>query len=271
MRIHLRIGICLILISVFAGFYFTRNIIEQGGSSPANKSSRQADRSPTPDLPAYLLKLCGTELVEAHDGAQKAANLPIWFQNAAKTLAAKGLSWPTPRIGLDDHTLKSNVEEYESRYAPMLESDPEAAVKMLEPLIRYEEDKYIVRTSRAALKESAEANNGIPKSEVYTSMLAELPSRYFSRVIEENLDLYPEPSLVAAVIDEAKRRDPKERFAGLAVVANHKKIDSANRQSAAEILAPALHVTLTGSSIDEINWPSLVSETFPDSESSASY
>jgi hypothetical protein len=258
-RHHLLIGLALTAIAVTAYFYLTQSA-PRTAEPAAQRPVHLAAMDPVPDLPAYLLKLCGPEVIESHGGMTAEGGLPPWFLQAAEILAAKGLKWPAPAVGIDDPILKSNVFEHETRHAPMLATDPEAAVRLLEPLIRYEEEKYLARSWRAALENSAASNNGSADPEVYRNMLAGLPGRYFSRMIGETLERHPDPVLAAIAISESKRRRPEERLAGLAAVIGNRELDFATRESAARTLAPELHVTFDSAQVDGIDWAFEVSE-----------
>lgn len=266
-RHHLLIGILLSSAACISALYLTINhptsqTASHSAQSAASRPLHLAALDSVPNLPAYLLKLCGPEVIETHGGITADGELPAWFLQAAEILAENGLKWPTPKFGMEDPILKSNVHEHETRYAPMLATDPQAAVELLEPLIRYEEQKFLLRSWRAELANSAAENPGNPDLKLYQKILRDLPNRYFSSFIHETLQQNPSPLLAKLAISEAARRNPQERFLGLATVIENRTLDFSTRESAARALAPELHITFDPSKMNEIDWNFEASEYF---------
>jgi hypothetical protein len=216
---------------------------------------------PQPDLPEYLLQLCGPKVLETHGGMTATGEMPDWFQQAAKSLAAQGLKWPRPGVGQNDPIVQHNVREHESQAAPLLATDPAAAVAMMERLIRGEEEKFKARSWRAQLARSA-AEHGTPDPGLYRSMLQDLPGRYFDRMIEETLANHPLADLAGIAIEQALRREEKPRMAGLAAIIRNTSLDLDSREKAARQLAEQLGMSFDPTKLDTVDWTFEVGERF---------
>lgn len=215
---------------------------------------------PTPDLPDYLLTLCGPEVLAVHGGKGPGGAMPDWFREAGRTLAEKGLVWPRPKAGLEDPILLSNVREHESQAMELLATDPSAAVAKMERLIRLEEEKFKTRSWRAALAESAASHQGRPEPGLYQAMLDDSPGPYFEMVIGETLENHPDPRLAEIAIAQALKREPGLRMTGLAAVVRTRQLSFDTREKAARPLAGELGLSFSADDVDGRDWTFEVGE-----------
>jgi hypothetical protein len=225
---------------------------------------------PTPDLPAYLLTLCGPEILAVHGGKGPNGAVPDWFREAGRALAAKGLAWPQPKIGLDDPILMANVREHESRAVELLVTDPADAVAMIERLIRIEEQKFKARSWRAALAKSAASHQGRPESSLYQAMLDDIPEQYFEMIIGETLENHPDAELAEIAVVQALKREPKLRITGLAAVIRTRQLAYGLRENAARTLAGELGLSFSAEDVDGRDWTFEVGERLRTAPSDAS-
>jgi hypothetical protein len=214
----------------------------------------------TPDLPAYLLTLCGPEVLAVHGGKGPGGAMPDWFRDAGRALAEKGLVWPRPKTGLDDPILLANVREHESQAMDLLATDPSAAVAKMESLIRLEEEKFKIRSWRAALVESAASHQGRPEPGLYQAMLDDIPGQYFEMVIGETLENHPDPGLAEIAIAQALKREPRLRMTGLAAVIRTRQLAFDTREKAAQTLAGVLGLSFSADDVDGRDWTFEVGE-----------
>lgn len=210
---------------------------------------------PESELPDYLLQLCGPEVSKNHGG-----EIPEWYRDAARTLADQGLSWPKPRIGLDDPLLLANVREHEAQAAPLLATDPAAAVTMLERLIRYEEEKFQARSWRGELARSAAGHHGRPEPAVFREMLEDLPERYFEMMIEETLGNHPDDALAEIAVAQSLRRGPRPQWTGLAAIIRNRALAFQAREHAARALSRGLDLSFDPNDVDGRDWTFEVGE-----------
>lgn len=229
-------------------------------AGPQERPLHLAALDPTPDLPAYLLTLCGPEVLAVHGGKGPGGAMPDWFLEAGRAMAAKGLVWPRPKTGLDDPILLANVREHESRAAELLATDPAEAVATMERLIRVEEEKFKARSWRAALAESAASHQGRPEPEVYQAMLGDIPGPYFERVIGETLEKHPDAGLAEIAIAQALKREPELRMTGLAAVIRTRQLAFDTREKAARTLAGELTLSFSPGDVDGRDWTFEVGE-----------
>lgn len=263
-RQHLVVGLALGGVILMTAFLLLMQKPQELGrppqAGPVERPIHLAALDPSPNLPAYLLTLCGPEVLAVHGGTGPNGALPDWFQEAGRALAAKGLDWPQPKIGLDDPTLMANVREHESRAVELLITDPEAAVAMIERLIRLEEQKFKVRSWRAALAKSSASHQGRPEPSIYQAMLDDIPEQYFELIIGETLDRHPDQELAEIAIAQALKREPKWRMTGLAaVIRTHQLADSA-REKAARTLAGELGLSFSAGDLAGRDWTFEVGE-----------
>lgn len=229
-------------------------------TGPQERPIHLAALDRTPDLPAYLLTLCGPEVLAIHGGKGPGGAMPDWFREAGRALAEKGLVWPRPQTGLDDPILLSNVREHESQAMELLATDPMAAVAKMERLIRLEEEKFKTRSWRAALAESAASHQGRPEPGVYQAMLDDIPGQYFEMVIGETLENHPDPGLAEIAIAEALKREPGLRMTGLAAVIRTRELAFDTRENAARTLAGELRLSFSVADVDGRDWTFEVGE-----------
>jgi hypothetical protein len=212
------------------------------------------------DLPAYLLTLCGPEVLAVHGGKGLGGAMPDWFRDAGRTLAEKGLVWPRPKTGLEDPILLSNVREHESQAMELLATDPSAAVAKMERLIRLEEEKFKTRSCRTALAESAASHQGKPEPGIYQAMLEDIPGRYLEMVIGETLEKHPDPELAEIAVAQALKREPELRMTGLAAVIRTRQLAFEAREKAARALAGELNLSFSADDVDGRDWTFEVGE-----------
>lgn len=227
-----------------------------------------AAMDPVPELPAYLLTLCGPEVIAIHGGKGPEGGVPDWFLKAGRALAEKGIAWPKPEIGLADPILLSNVREHESQTMALLATDPAAAVAKMERLIRYEEDKFKTRSWRASLASSAASRQGRPEPGLYRAMLEDIPARYFEMIITETLEKHPDPELAAIAVAQALKREPMVRQTGLASVIRIQQLAFDAREKAAKSLAGELNLSFSPADVDGRDWTFEVGERHRDPSSS---
>jgi hypothetical protein len=228
-----------------------------------------AAMDPVPELPAYLLTLCGPEVIARHGGKGRDGASPDWFLKAGRALAEKGIAWPKPKIGLTDPILLSNVREHESQAMALLATDPAAAVAKMERLIRYEEDKFKTRSWRASLAGSAASRQGSPEPGLYRAMLEDIPGHYFELIITETLEKHPDSELAIIAVAQALKREPKIRQMGLAAVIRTQQLAFDARERAAIALAGELHLSFATEDVDGRDWTFEVGERLRDSSSGA--
>lgn len=231
---------------------------QSGG--PQERPIHLAAMDPTPDLPAYLLTLCGPKVLAVHGGRGPDGAMPAWFREAGRALAEKGLAWPRPKIGLDDPILMANVREHESRAVELLATDPPAAIAMIERLIRLEEEKFKARSWRAALAGSAASHQGRPEPGLYEAMLKDIPGQYFEMIIGETLENHPDPGLAEIAIAQALKREPALRMTGLAAVIRTHQLAFDSREKAARTLSSELGVSFSTDDVDGRDWTFEVGE-----------
>jgi hypothetical protein len=229
-------------------------------AGPQERPIHLAALDPTSDLPAYLLTLCGSEVLAVHGGKSPGGAMPDWFLEAGRALAEKGLVWPRPKTGLDDPVLLANVREHESQTMDLLATDPSAAVAKMERLIRLEEEKFKARSWRAALVESAASHHGRPEPEVYQAMLDDIPGQYFELVIGETLENHPDAGLAEIAIAQALRREPGLRMTGLAAVVRTRQLEFDTREKAARTLAGELGLSFSADDVEGRDWTFEVGE-----------
>lgn len=264
LRPHLWIGLALcgtILVAALVMLITNRRAADPSGlGGPRERPIHIAAMDPTPDLPAYLLTLCGPEVLEVHGGQGPGGAMPDWFRKAGQTLAEKGLVWPRPKTGLEDNILLSNVREHESQAMVLLATDPAAAVAKMEGLIRLEEDKFKTRTWRAALAESAANHQGKPEPELFAAMLDDIPGQYFEMITGENLEKYPDSELAEMTIAQALQREPALRMTGLAAVIRTRQLAFDTREKAARTLASTLGLSFSTADVEGRDWTFEVGE-----------
>jgi hypothetical protein len=219
-----------------------------------------AAMDPSPELPAYLLTLCGPEVLAIHGGKGPDGAMPDWFRDAGRALAEKGLVWPRPKTGLEDPILLSNVREHESQAMELLATDPPAAVAKMERLIRQEEEKFKTRSWRSALAESAANHQGRPEPGLYQSMLDDMPGQYFEMLIGETLGKHPEPGLADIAIAQALKKPSAIRIAALAAVIRTHQLPFDTRKKAAQTLASELGLSFSAADVDGRDWTFEVGE-----------
>ncbi|MEY3896504.1 MAG: hypothetical protein RLZZ214_2024 [Verrucomicrobiota bacterium] len=229
-------------------------------TGPQKRPIHLAAMDPNPDLPAYLLTLCGPDVLAVHGGKGPGGAMPDWFKAAGRTLAEKGLVWPRPKTGLDDSILSSNVREHESQAMELLATDPSAAVAKMERLIHLEEEKFKTRSWRAALAESAMSHQGRPEPGVYRAMLDDIPGQYFEMVTGETLANHPDPKLAEIAIEQALKRKPEFRITGLAAVIRTRQLAFGTREKAARTLAGELGLSFSADDVDGRDWTFEVGE-----------
>jgi hypothetical protein len=227
---------------------------------PQERPIYLAALDPTPDLPDYLLTLCGPEVLAVHGGKGPGGAMPDWFREAGRALAEKGLVWPRPKTGLDDPTLLANVREHESQAMDLLATDPPAAVMKMERLIRLEEEKFKARSWRLALAESAASHDGRPEPEVYQAMLDDIPGQYFEMIIGETLEKHPDAALAEVAIDRTLKREPELRVTGLAAVIRTRQLAFDTREKAARTLASELGLSFSADDVEGRDWTFEVGE-----------
>lgn len=263
-RRHLLIGLALCGAVIGATVFVLIPKQRAGeGVQPAALRERPiylAAMDPVPDLPAYLLTLCGPEVLELHGGKGPDGSMPAWFLKAGRELAEKGIVWPKPTIGLNDPILLSNVREHESQTMSLLATDPSAAVAKMERLIRFEEDKFKARSWRASLAASAAGHQGSPEPGLYREMLEDIPGHYFDMVIAETLEKHPDPRLAAIAVAQALKREPKIRQTGLAAVIRTHQLAFEAREKAAKALADELDLSFSPKDVDGRDWTFEVGE-----------
>lgn len=220
---------------------------------------------PVPELPAYLLTLCGPKVLAQHGGMSPNGRAPDWFLKAGRILAEKGISWPKPKIGLTDPILLSNVREHESQAMELLATDPAAAVAKMERLIALEEQKFKTRSWRTALASSAANHDGRPESGLYRAMLDDTPGYYFEMIITETLENHPDSELASIAIAQALKREPKFRQTGLAAVIRTQQLAFEVREKAAKTLAEELHLSFSTADVEGRDWTFEVGERLRDS------
>jgi hypothetical protein len=238
---------------------------QRAGEGPQQAAARErpiylAAMDPVPDLPAYLLTLCGPEVLELHGGKGPDGSMPDWFLKAGRELAEKGIVWPKPKIGLNDPILLSNVREHESQTMSLLATDPSAAVLKMERLIRFEEDKFKARSWRESLAASAASRQGSPEPGLYRAMLEDIPGHYFDMVIAETLEKHPQPELAAIAVAQALKREPKLRQTGLAAVIRTHQLAFDAREKAARTLARELDLSFSTDDVEGRDWTFEVGE-----------
>ncbi len=264
LRQHLWISLALGGVILVAAFLVLIPKQRVGVRSPVNGLQERpvhlAVLDPTPDLPAYLLALCGPEVLAAYGGKGPGGAMPDWFREAGRVLAEKGLAWPRPRIGLDDTILLSNVREHESQTMELLATDPSAAVAKMERQIRLEEEKFKTRSWRTALAESAAGHQGRPEHDIYRAMLDDIPGRYFEMIIGETLGKHPDPGLADIAIAQALKREPELRMTGLAAVIRTRQLAVDSREKAARALAGELNLSFSAEDLDGRDWTFEVGE-----------
>lgn len=229
-------------------------------AGPQERPIHLAAMDPTSDLPAYLLTLCGPEVLAAYGGKGPGGAMPDWFREAGRALAEKGLAWPRPKTGLDDAILLSNVREHESRVVELLATDPAAAVAKMERLIHLEEEKFKTRSWRAVLAESAASHQGRPEPGVYQAMLDDIPGQYFEMIIGETLENHPDPGLAEIAIARALKREPELRMTGLAAVIRTRQLAFDTREKAARTLTGELGLSFSAEDVDGRDWTFEVGE-----------
>ncbi len=227
---------------------------------PQERPIHLAAMDPTPDLPAYLLTLCGPEVLAMYGGKSPGGAMPDWFREAGRALAEKGLVWPRPKTGLEDPILLSNVREHESRVVELLATDPSAAVAKMELLVRLEEEKFKTRSWREALVESAASHQGRPEPEIYQTMLDDIPGQYFEMIIGETLENHPDPGLADIAIAQALKREPGLRTTGLVAVIRTRQLAFDTRKKAARTLAGELGLSFSDDDVDGRDWTFEVGE-----------
>jgi hypothetical protein len=263
-RKHLLLGLVLSGVALLAAFLVL--IPKQpdprppGQAGPKERPIHLAAMDPVPNLPEYLLTLCGPKVLAEHGGRGPGGAMPDWFEEAGRVLAEKGLAWPQPKIGLDDPILMANVREHESRAVEMLATDPAAAVAMIERLIRLEEQKFKVRSWRAALAKSSASHQGRPEASLYQAMLEDIPDQYFEMVIGETLESHPDPGLAEIAIAQALKREPRLRMTGLAAVIRTRQLAFSPREKAARTLASELGLSFSADDVDGRDWTFEVGE-----------
>ena len=149
-----------------------------------------------------------------------------------------GLDWPRREIAEGDHALENNIRMHEEAARQMAVTDPEGAAALFEEKLRYEEDKFRARSWRAQLKQSAREHRGTPDPEIYGRMLASIPDRYFSAILDETLRTWPEPELGKLALQETLRQEPPIQLPALATLIELESLSAALRESAARELAP---------------------------------
>ena len=227
---------------------------------PQERPIHLAAMDPAPDLPAYLLTLCGPKVLAVHGGKGPDGAMPAWFREAGRALAEKGLTWPRPKIGLDDPVLMANVREHESRAVELLATNPSAAIAMIERLIRLEEEKFKTRSWRAALAKSAASHQGSPEPGLYETMLHDIPGQYFEMIIGETLENHPDPELAEIAIAQAIKRESPLRMTGLAAVIRTRQLAFNTREKAARTLSSELGVSFSADDVDGRDWTFEVGE-----------
>ena len=229
-------------------------------AGPRERPIHLAAMDLTPDLPAYLLALCGPEVLAVYGGKGPGGAMPDWFREAGRVLVEKGLVWPRPKTGLNDTILVSNVREHESQAMQLLATDPPAAVAKMERLIRLEEEKFKTRSWRAALAESAASHQGRPEPGVYHAMLDDIPGQYFEMVIGETLENHPDSGLAEIAIAQALKQVPELRMTGLAAVIRTRQLAFEIREKAARTLAGELGLSFSAADVDGRDWTFEVGE-----------
>lgn len=263
-RWHLLIGLALcgaILGLVLPRLMVKPRVIEKPLQvATQSRPIHLAALDPAPELPAYLLTLCGPEVLALHGGMNPAGGMPDWFLKAGRTLAEKGIAWPKPKIGLTDNILLSNVRVLESEAMGLLATDPEAAVAKMQRLIAIEEEKFKTRSWRSALASSAASHDGRPESDLYRAMLDDIPGHYFDGIITETLGNHPDSELAAIAIAQALKREPKVRQPGLAAVIQMHQLAFEVREKAAKALAAELQISFSPADVDGRDWTSEVGD-----------
>lgn len=192
--------------------------------------------------------------------AGSTTDLPQGFPVTEAIPTGNGLEWPQREIAKGDHALENNVRMHEEAARQMAVTDPEGAAALFEEKLRYEEDKFRTRSWRAELKQSAREKGGTPDPEIYGRMLASIPGRYFSAIVDETLSTWPEPELGELALQEALRQEPQIQLPALATLIELESLNTALRESAVRELAPQLHMHAIPSTLTDVDWSFAVSE-----------
>ena len=91
-------------------------------------------------------------------------------------------------------------------------------------------------------------------------MLASIPDRYFSAIVDETLRSWPDQELGEIALQETLRQEPRIQLPALATLIELESLSATLRKSAARKLAPQLHMHTTPEVLTDIDWSFAVSE-----------
>ncbi len=219
---------------------------------PADHGTSTAERTNPDSLPVRM------QADRSKPGS--APDRPQGFPVTEAPPTGNGLEWPQREITKGDHALENNIRMHEEAARHMAVTDSEGAAALFEEKLRYEEDKFRTRSWRAQLKQSAREKGGTPDPEIYGRMLASIPDRYFSAIVDETLRAWPDSNLGEMALQEALRQEPQVQLPALATLIELESLSNTLRESAAQKLAPQLQMDVVPAALSDIDWSFAVSE-----------